>query len=169
MDPLLAGLFVFLMRLADMSLDTLRLLFMMRGRKLTAGLIGAVQAAVFILAVSQVLQGPLNVWTIAGYAAGFGAGVIVGMIAEERLAIGYSMFSIYSPARGAAVAKALREAGHAVTEFMAQGKDGAVTVVTCVVARREAASVRTVIERADPHAFITVDEARPLSRGYFRH
>ena len=81
MNPILAGLFVFLMRLTDMSLDTLRLLFMMRGRKIVAGVIGAIQAAVFILAVSQVLTGPLNAWTVAGYAAGFGAGVIVGMIA----------------------------------------------------------------------------------------
>ncbi len=169
MSPILAGLFVFLMRLTDMSLDTLRLLFMMRGRKLTAGLIGAVQAAVFILAVSQVLQGPLNVWTIAGYAAGFGAGVIVGMIAEERLAIGYSMFRIYSPARGAAVANALREAGHAATEFMAQGKDGTVTVVNCAVARKDVSRVRALVHEVDPNAFITVDEVRPLHRGYFRH
>ncbi len=169
MNPILAGLFVFLMRLTDMSLDTLRLLFMMRGRKIVAGVIGAIQAAVFILAVSQVLTGPLNAWTVAGYAAGFGAGVIVGMIAEEWLAIGYGMFRIYSPARGAAVAKALREAGHAVTEFMAQGKDGAVAVVTCIVARRDIPIVRAAIAAADPNAFITVEESRPMSRGYFRH
>ena len=88
MESILAGLFVFAMRVADMSLDTLRLLFMMRGRKALAGLIGAAQAAVFILAVSQVLKGELNFWTVLGYAAGFGAGVVLGMLAEERLAIG---------------------------------------------------------------------------------
>jgi len=55
MSPILAGLFVFTMRLIDMSLDTLRMVFIMRGRRLLAGLVGAIQAAVFILAVSQVL------------------------------------------------------------------------------------------------------------------
>ena len=169
LDAVLAGLFVFVMRLTDMSLDTLRLLFMMRGRKLVAGLIGATQAAVFILAVSQVLRGPLNFWTVAGYAGGFGCGVVVGMQAEERLAIGYGIFRIYSPARGMAVAEALRAAGHAATEFTAQGKDGMVTVVNCIVARKDIAVVRALIEQADPSAFVTLDEARPLNRGYFRH
>jgi uncharacterized protein YebE (UPF0316 family) len=168
-DALLAGLFVFAMRLTDMSLDTLRLLFMMRGRKLVAGLIGAVQAAVFILAVSRVLSGPLNAWTVVGYAAGFGCGVMLGMVAEERLAIGYGIFRVYSPARGLAVAEALRAAGHAATEFTAQGKDGTVTVVNCIVARKDIAAVRALIDAADPAAFVTLDEARPLQRGYFRH
>lgn len=167
-EAILAGLFVFVMRLIDMSLDTLRLLFMMRGRKLVAGLIGMLQAAVFILAVSAVLRGELNFWTVLGYAGGFGCGVMVGMLAEERLAIGYGIFRIYSPARGLAVAQALREAGHAATEFTAQGKDGAVTVVNCIVARREIAKVRALIEQADPGAFVTLDESRPLYRGHFR-
>jgi len=60
MEMFLAGVFVFAMRLIDMSLDTIRLLFVIRGRKLLAGLIGAMQATVFILAVSAVLSGPLN-------------------------------------------------------------------------------------------------------------
>src|SRR5512137_394189 len=100
MTPLTAGLFVFFMRVIDMSLDTLRLLFVMRGWKYQAGALGAVQATVFILAVSTVLQGPLNVWTVVGYAAGFGIGVIIGMVAEERLALGYIMFRIYSSTHG---------------------------------------------------------------------
>ncbi len=169
MDPILAGLFVFAMRVTDMALDTLRLLFMMRGRKLLAGLIGATQAAVFILAVSAVLRGPLNFWTVVGYSAGFGAGVILGMVAEERLAIGYGMFRVYSPARGAAIAKALREAGHAATEFTAQGREGTVSVINCAVARKDIPAVRALIDQADPNAFVTVDEVRPLQHGYFRH
>jgi uncharacterized protein YebE (UPF0316 family) len=60
----------------------------MRGRKLLAGLLGTIQAAVFILAVRTVLQGPLNFWTVVGYATGFGVGVVLGIVAEERLALG---------------------------------------------------------------------------------
>ena len=169
MEGLQAGLFIFIMRVADMSLDTLRMLFVMRGRRLLAGGIGAIQAAVFILAVSSVLTGELTAIKVVGYAAGFGVGIILGMVAEERLAIGYAMFRIYSTARGAAIAAALRGSGHAATEFTAQGKDGAVTVVNCAVTRKEIPTVRAIIEQVDPHAFITVDEVRPLSRGYFRH
>ncbi|MBI3176566.1 MAG: hypothetical protein HYZ35_01115, partial [Chloroflexi bacterium] len=56
MTPLLSALFIFALRLADMTLDTLRVLFMMRGRKLTAGLIGFAQATIFVIAISQVLS-----------------------------------------------------------------------------------------------------------------
>ena len=76
---------------------------------------------------------------------------------------------IYSPASGKAIAGALRASGHAVTEFTARGKDGLLTVVNYVVARRDAQPAREIAEKIDPNAFITIDEARSLQRGYFRH
>ena len=166
---ILGGVLIFLMRVCDMSLDTLRMLFVIRGRRLLAGGIGVVQAAVFILAVSAVLKGPLNVWNVLGYSCGFAVGVMLGMYVEERLAIGYDMFRIYSPLHGAAIAQALRTAGHAATEFQAGGKDGMLTVVNCAVQRKVGSAVRAIIAGVDPHAFITVDEVRPLQHGYFRH
>ncbi len=169
MEIVLAGLFVFFLRVTDMSLDTVRLLMVMRGRKPLAGLIGAVQAAVFILAVSAVLSGPLNVWTVTGYSLGFATGVMLGMVVEERMALGYVMLRVYSPANGPAMAGALREAGYAATEVMGRGKTGELTIVNCVVNRRDVASVRSILDRVDANAFITVDEVRPMQHGYFRH
>ena len=167
MSPIMAGLFVFAMRVIDMSLDTVRMLFTVRGRKALAGVLGTIQAAVFILAVGTALRGPLNVWTVSGYALGFGAGVVVGMLAEERLAFGHVMFRVYSHASGEAIAQTLRAAGYAVTEFVARGRDGNITVVNSAVARKDAPAVETTIRQTDPQAFITVDEVRPLRRGYF--
>ena len=167
--PLVAGLFVFAMRVIDMSLDTLRLLFVMRGRKLLAGGIGVIQATVFILAVSAVLKGPLDPLTVAGYALGFGTGVIIGMLAEQRLALGYSMLRVYSPTAGLVVAEALRAASFAVTEFVAHGRDGEITVINSAIARRDIAKAQDIVKHIDPGAFITVDEIQPLQRGYFRH
>jgi uncharacterized protein YebE (UPF0316 family) len=169
MAPILAGLLIFCMRVADMSLDTLRLLFTMRGRKELALLFGIGEAAVFILAVSQVLKGPLNFWTVMGYACGFGTGTVVGMFAEERLALGFTRFSVYSLTRGAEISAALREAGHAVTEFSGHGQSGDLAVVTCAVSRKDAPRVHSLIRQVDPQAFVTLDEVRPLQRGYFRH
>ncbi len=169
MEVVLAGLLVFGLRVTDMSLDTVRLLMVMRGRKLLAGLIGAIQAAVFILAVSAVLQGPLNVWTVLGYALGFAVGVMLGMVVEERLALGHAMLRVYSPSSGPAMASALRQAGYAVTEVLGRGKTGDLTIVSCLVSRRDVAPVRAILDGVDANAFITIDEARPLQRGYFRH
>ena len=167
MTAVLAGLFVFAMRVTDMSLDTLRMLFVMRGQRLLAGALGSVQAAIFILAVGAALRGPLNVWTVAGYAGGFGVGVILGMIVEERLAFGYVMFRVYSSTSGIEIARALRNAGHAVTDFVARGRDGRITVVNSVIARKDAPAVRAIIDGIDPQAYVTVDDVRRLRRGYF--
>ena len=169
MAPILGALFVFAMRVLDMSLDTLRMLFVMRGRKLLAGVIGVVQATVFILAVSAVLKGPLDPLNVLGYALGFGTGVMLGMLAEDRLALGFGMYRIYSPLHGAEIASALREAGHAATEFLAMGRDGQFVVVNCAVSRRDRQSVQEIIDRVDANAFVTVDDVRPLQHGYFRH
>ena len=105
METLLAALLIFVLRIMDMSLDTIRMLFVMRGRRALAGLIGAAQAAVFIVAVSAVLTRPLNAFTVIGYAAGFGTGVVIGMIAEGRLALGYAIVRVYSPAFGKGIAR----------------------------------------------------------------
>ena len=167
-SSLLAGLLIFCMRVIDMSADTLRMLFAMRGRKSLAFVIGVVEASVFILAVSQVLKGPLNPLTVLGYALGFGTGTVVGMLAEERLALGFSNFSIYSLTSGPRLAHALREAGHAVTEFAAHGQSGDISVITCAVSRKDAAAVHALIRSVDPAAYVTLDDVRPLQRGYFR-
>jgi uncharacterized protein YebE (UPF0316 family) len=169
MTPLMAGLFVFAMRVTDMSLDTLRLLFVIRGRKFLAGGIGVIQATVFILAVSTVLKGPLDPLTVAGYALGFGIGIVIGIIVEQRLALGHVMLRVYSPSSGAAVAEALRAANFAVTEFTAHGRDGEITVVNSAIARRDTTRAQAIAKQIDPGAFITVDEIQPLQRGYFRH
>jgi|YNPNPStandDraft_1061719.scaffolds.fasta_scaffold24506_3 uncharacterized protein YebE (UPF0316 family) len=169
MEPLLGAFIVFCMRVVDMSLDTVRLIMTVRGRRLMAGGIGVIQALVFILAVSAVLKGPLTAWNVAGYALGFGTGVMLGMFFEERLAIGFNLFRIYSPGHGHEIAEALRAAGHAATEFPAYGREGTLIVVHCVVSRRDAPHVRAIIEQNDPAAFVTVEEARPMQRGYFRH
>ncbi len=167
--PLLAGLFVFAMRVTDMSLDTLRLLFVIRGRKFLAGGIGVIQATVFILAVSTVLKGPLDLLTVAGYALGFGTGIVIGIVVEQRLALGHVMLRVYSPGAGAVIAQALRAANFAVTEFVAHGRDGEITVVNSAIARRDTAKAQTIVKQIDAGAFITVDEIQPLQRGYFRH
>jgi len=169
MTPIIAGLFVFCMRVIDMSLDTLRLLFLMRGRRLLAGMIGAVQAGVFILAVSAVLRGPLNFWTVLGYSAGFGCGIILGMVVEDKLALGHNMVDIYTLNKGKDVTSALREQGYAVTEFSARGRSGSMRVIQCIVTRKDVPVVRAIVEETDPNAFLTIGDIKSLRRGHFRH
>jgi uncharacterized protein YebE (UPF0316 family) len=162
-----AGL-IFLLRVSDMTLDTLRVLVVMRGRKAIAWILGFFQAAIFVLAISSVLKDLNNIANVFGYAAGFATGNVIGMWIEERLAIGHTHLRIVSSRRGSAIADRLREDGYAVTEVAGRGKDGMVTVLNCSVLRKNVDRVRKIINDVDAEAFITAEDVRPVRRGFWR-
>jgi uncharacterized protein YebE (UPF0316 family) len=163
----LAAGFIFMLRVADMTLDTLRVLFVMRGRKKIAWILGFFQSAIYLLAIGGVLQN-LDALSLIGYAAGFATGNVLGMIIEERIAIGHSLLTIISSRRGPAVASRLRSEGFAVTEISGRGKDGMVTLINCNVLRKEVDEVRQTVNQVDQEAFITAESIHPVRRGFFR-
>jgi uncharacterized protein YebE (UPF0316 family) len=162
-----AGL-IFSLRVTDMTLDTLRVLFVMRGRKGIAWLLGFFQASVFVIAITFVLRDLTNPLNIIGYAAGFATGVVIGMTIEERLAVGHVQMRIISSRRGSGIAEKLRGEGYAVTEVPARGKDGMVTMLNCSMRRREISQVQLMVDQVDQEAFITTEEIRPVRRGFWR-
>ena len=162
-----AGL-IFLLRVGDMGLDTLRVLFVMRGKKALVWVLGFFQATIFILAIGIVLAGVDNPLNIVAFAAGFATGNVVGMLIEERLAIGFIQMRIISPRLGSAIAEMLRGEGYAVTEVAARGKDGMVSLLSCSVQRKDVGHVRALVNQVDEMAFITAEDVRPVRRGFFR-
>lgn len=165
---LLVAVTIFFLRVIDMSLDTIRLLFVVRGRKALAWFLGFFQAAVFIIAISSFLTNEQNIITIFGYAGGFATGNVVGMWIEERLAIGYIHLTIVSPSRGAAITDMLRGHGYAVTEISGRGLNGMVTLLHVDVLRRQLDSVEKLVRETDHDAFITAEDVRPVRRGFWR-
>jgi len=159
---------IFSLRVFDMTLDTLRVLFVMRGRKKIAWVLGFFQSAIFVTAIGTVLSNLDNPLNIIGYAAGFATGNVVGMVIEERLAIGHTSINIISPRLGTAIAEHLRENGYAVTEIAARGKDGMVTMLNCLVLRKNVDKARQLANEIDPEAFITIEDVRPVRRGFWR-
>jgi len=162
-----AGL-IFLLRVMDMSLDTLRVLVVMRGRKGIAWVLGFFQALIYVLAISSVLKNLDNPLNIIGYAAGFATGNVIGMWIEEKLAIGHVHLNVVSSRLGAAIAEQIRQAGFAATEIPARGKDGMVTLLNISVLRKYVSKVHQIVNQVDPSAFITVEDVRPVRRGFWR-
>jgi uncharacterized protein YebE (UPF0316 family) len=166
--PALLPFIIFALRVIDMSLDTLRVLFVIRGRKMNAWVLGFFQSVIWVIAISSVLSNLSNIWTIIGYGSGFATGNVVGMMIEEKLAIGHGHLRVISSTHGYAISDAIRSAGYAATELSGRGKDGTVAVVTTSVQRRDIDRVRRKVLEVDPQAFITVQEVRPLHRGFWR-
>jgi uncharacterized protein YebE (UPF0316 family) len=164
----LGALGIFALRVSDMTLDTLRLLFVVRGKKGISWVLGFFQSLIFVIAITSVLKNLDNPLNIIGYAAGFATGNVFGMLIENRLAVGHVKLSIVSSARGAILAETLREAGFAVTEIPARGKDGMVSMLSVSVRRKDIARVDKSVREKDGEAFVIAEDVRPLRRGFWR-
>lgn len=164
---ILAGLFIFGLRIVDISLYTLRILMVSRGVKLLATVFAFFQSIIFVLAIRTVLTNLDQPFIVMGYAAGFATGLVVGMLLESRLAIGYTLLRIISKSRGAEICDHLRESGYAVTEVAGRGKDGTVTLLYCNVRRRDTGQVTQIVASLDPESFITAEALRSVRRGFW--
>ena len=168
LDILLFAGLIFGLRLVDITLYTLRLLMVTRGRKALAWIFSFIKSLIFLVIIQLVLDRVDDWLTITAYAGGFATGLVLGMLLEERIALGFTHLRIISPKRGAELTELLREEGHAVTEISSRGKDGMVTLLDCNVRRRKTGEVVQLISNLDPEAFITASPVRSAQHGFFR-
>ncbi len=166
--PALMPISIFLLRVANMALDTLRVLYTVRGRNRQAWVFGFLTSLLFVVAISIVLSNLDNIWNVIAYAAGFATGNVVGIRIEERIAVGHAHIRIISSQLGDEIAESIRAAGYAATELPARGRDGSVSVISCSVVRRDIHRVRAEVDQIDPSAFITVEDIRPIHRGFWK-
>jgi uncharacterized protein YebE (UPF0316 family) len=169
MPPFLtAALLIFALRVIGITFATLRVLMIVRGRKGPAWIFGLLQSLIYVVSLIWVLSDLGNWLIIVGYAAGFATGVLVGMIIENRLAIGYTNIRVVSPGRGIETAEDLRNEGFAVTEVSAQGLEGAVSILHCSVLRKDEKKIIDRIIHIDPEAFITAENVRLGQHGFWK-
>jgi uncharacterized protein YebE (UPF0316 family) len=164
----LGALGIFALRVSDMTCDTLRMLFVVRGRKGIAWGLGFVQSVIFVIAITSVLKHLDNPLNIIGYAGGFATGNVVGMLIEERLAIGHIKISIVTQRLGSALSQILRDAGFGVTEIPARGRDGMVSMLSVSVLRKDVSKVEEIVHATDAEAFVISEDVRPLRHGFWR-
>jgi uncharacterized protein YebE (UPF0316 family) len=159
------ALVIFCLRIVDVSCDTMRVIFAIRGKRLIAAALGFVQALVWIFAVSAAVKHLDSVLHVIGYAGGYATGTYVGITLEQAIAFGVATVRIVSKGAGVEIAEALRGLGHGVTEFPGFGRDGSVEILNSVVQRRDINSVVEVAIARDPNAFVTVEEPKVLRGG----
>jgi uncharacterized protein YebE (UPF0316 family) len=167
MEIVLNVLFIFTLRVLGVSLSTIRVLLMTRGRKLLSAAFGFFQTLVYAVAIGKVVQDLNNIPNLMSYCLGFSVGTLLGMWLEERIAIGFATIRVISPGRNQ-VAEAIRRAGHGATEGMAYGQEGIVGTIKTVVRRREVEAVCEIIHQCAPGAFITIEDTQRVERGYLR-
>ncbi len=160
-------LLIFAARIVDVSLGTVRIILVARGRRRIAPLLGFLEVLIWITAISQIMRGAQTFTAYLGYAAGFAAGNYVGMALENRLALGRVIVRAILAQGGAEMVARLREAGYGVTCVHGEGAHGPVLLVYTIVERRDLPAVTSLMHAVSPKAFITVEDLRSVEAGVF--
>ena len=164
---LILPLLIFFARVIDVTLGTLRIIFVSRGRKHLAPLLGFVEVFIWVAIIAQITRGAHNIVAYLAYAAGFAAGNIIGMYIEDKLAIGTLVIRIILQDHADDLIAHLRAAGYGVTSVDAKGANGAVKLIYTIVRRRDLPEMTSIIHHNHPNAFVSIEEARSTREGIF--
>ncbi|MDL2231907.1 DUF2179 domain-containing protein [Porphyromonadaceae bacterium OttesenSCG-928-L07] len=161
--------FVFFARICDVTLGTLRIIFISKGKKVLAPLFGFIEVFIWITVIGQVLEHSAgDIICYLAYAGGYAAGSYVGMRVEERLALGTQLIRVFTKRKGAELIALLNKNNFGATKAIGEGIEGEVHIVETFVNRKNSRSVQELISSYDPSAFYVISDVRSVKRGIFQ-
>jgi uncharacterized protein YebE (UPF0316 family) len=160
-------LMIFCARICDVSLGTLRNIFLNKGIKKFVPLAGFFEVLIWLVVVSQIMKNLNNWMCYIGWAGGFATGTIVGMMIEERLALGLKVVRIITNQNYQELAESLKESHRGVTIIDGHGAIGPVKMIFTVVKRKEVKDVEAIIAKHHPSAFYSVEDITSVYHGTF--
>ncbi|HEU0072984.1 MAG TPA: DUF5698 domain-containing protein [Dehalococcoidia bacterium] len=158
LEPIGIALLVMLLRATDVSLATLKTIFIIEGRNGLAPALGFFEATIYVIAASLVFRDLGNPFTIAGFGAGFAMGTALGMFLAGKLGLGSVTVRFTKSGDAWALTEALREAAFPLTTFSGGGRDGPVSVIQLNVRKRKVPQVLDVARPWLGECFVTVGD-----------
>jgi uncharacterized protein YebE (UPF0316 family) len=155
---LLGALLIFCLRVIDVSIGAIRIVMIVRGERWIAGLLGFFESLTWVIAAGLVFSNLDSPVRMLAYAAGFGAGTILGSTLERMLKLGRTVLRVITPIETPEVATALRKAGFGVTVVNAEGLNGDVRLAFTVIPRRRADEALSIIAGINDDAFVTLED-----------
>ncbi|VGO19794.1 DUF2179 domain-containing protein [Pontiella sulfatireligans] len=160
-------LLICLARIIDVSLGTLRIILVSRGQKIVAPILGFFEILIWLLALGQIMQNLTHIANYIAYALGFAFGNYIGILLEEKLAIGKIVVQVIARRDSSELVAFLRNNGFSVNVVDAEGSNGHVHLLFAVIKRSQLPFMDFHIKRFNPKAFYTVEDVRFVSGGVF--
>ncbi len=158
---------IFVARVTDVSLGTVRVIFVSRGLKYLAPLVGFFEVLIWLLAIGQIMKNLSNPLCYIAYAAGFGMGNYVGIRIAEKLSLGVVLIRVVTKKDALPLVECLKAGNYGVTSVDGHGTSGQVKVVFTIVPRREVPSVVDLIRKFNPQAFYSIEDVGFVEKGIF--
>ena len=160
-------LLIFFARICDVTLATMRIIFTSKGKRNIAPILGFFEVLIWITAVSKIMQNSTDYINYFAYAAGFATGTFVGMMIEERLAVGIQLIRVITHQQGEELVKILNEKGFGATIVEAHGAREKVHLIYTVIQRNDIDKVVALINSLNPRAFFSIEDIRSTREGVF--
>ncbi|HPX73155.1 MAG: hypothetical protein BWY93_00821 [Euryarchaeota archaeon ADurb.BinA087] len=160
-------LLIFFFRICDVSLGTIRVIFIAKGLKYIAPVIGFFEVIIWLLAIGQVMNNISNVACYIAYGGGFAAGTLLGMTVEERLSIGTVVVRVISNEDITGLLSFLRAHSFGVTIADGEGSKGKVKIILSVIKRQDLEEVVRGIQHHLPGTFYSIEEIKSVAEGVF--
>ena len=158
---------IFLARICDVTMGTVRIIAVSRGRRIFASILGFFEVLIWITVISRVMRNMGNPICYIAYAGGFASGTYLGMLIEQRLAMGLLVVRVITQQDATPLIEAMHRRNFGVTSIPAQGRMGQVHLVFSVVNRSDLDEVLAIIRSFNPNAFYSVEDVRFASEGVF--
>lgn len=158
---------IFFGRICDVSLGTLRIVFVAKGEKKIAPLIGFVEVFIWVVIIAQVLSRASDFFSYFAYAGGYAAGTYIGLLVEEKIGFGFIKFRVFTQESGAKLAGILHRRGYGATVIRGEGVLSEIDVVEAVVSRKKTKTVKEIITDYDPKVFYLIEDIRAKEEGIF--
>lgn len=162
---ILLPLIIFFARICDVTIGTMRIILVSKGQRNIAPFLGFFEVFIWILAIGQIMSHLNNFLCYIGYAAGFATGNYIGMLVEEKVAMGTQLIRIITPKDATVLLENLHTLGYGATSLDATGRDGKVNIIYTIVNRTQLKRVEEVIMTFSPHAFYSIEDLRSVKNG----
>jgi len=160
-------LLIFVARICDVTLGTLRIIFISKGKKTLAPLVAFFEVLIWIIVIGELLSHTNSLISYVCYAGGYATGSFVGMYVEERLALGIQLLQIYTKRPAHELQHQLNQANYGATIVHGEGVNGPVSIVQTVVNRKNLPQVESIVNQFDPDVFYAMYDAKTVRRGIF--
>lgn len=160
-------LFVFFARICDMTLDTFRVLCIVKGRKLLGSCLGFFQVLIWLVVIKKVLSEMDSAGYMIAYAAGFAAGNYVGSVLDEVIALGKVSVQVITSRYDNIFSEKIREAGFGVSSVDCMGKCGLKTLLIIEIEKKHLRKLFRLLNELDSEAFVSVFDINRTKNGFF--
>lgn len=158
---------IFFAKVVDVTFGTIRIILVSRGAKRVAPIFGFFEIMTWLFAISQIMQNLTNITYYLAYGFGFATGTYIGILIEEKMAIGRVIIRIITKQNCAELLEHLRSTGYGVTSFDGQGSTGLVKLIYMTIERKDSGEILEIIRGCNPKAFFSVEEVRLVEEGIF--